>query len=418
LATEGARAVDAGRDADLFAHAGLAFGGEELESLASVPLTEEQVMSLAQQMTGLDDWGPDESFRIGLRVLVDAIEAMSPPDRWRHSFRRQIVHFLNQRLRWRDDERRSPEILDERIEAPLMIVGLPRTGTTLTHDLLALDPGARAPRNWEYAAPWPAPEVATFTTDPRIAKVQASWDAQLAASPELAHMLPIDANMPSECNDSMMFHFAGPNYWAWFRVPEHRRWTEEQTAPGLYGTHKRILQELQWKGPRGRWTLKSPGFIGDLDAIIDTYPDATLVWTHRDPATTIASLSSLVAALQNALLGEYPDPVELGKSTRELWVACLKRGMAARKDPRVAKAIIDIPYRELVKDKVGATRRIHEHVGLEFTDEHRKRIDDLEVAQPSSQFAKHSYSPEDFGVDVDSLREELAEYYAEYGELV
>ncbi len=418
MATDRIGEAAVGRDTDLFAHAGLAFGGDGLESLASVPMTEEQVLSLAQQMTGCDDWGPDESFRVGLRVLVDAIEAMEPPDRWRHSFRRQIVHFLNQRLRLREDERGSPEIREESIDGPVMIVGIPRTGTTLTHDLLALDPSARAPRNWEYAAPWPAPQIETFATDPRIAKVNASWKAQLDASPELSSMLPMDANMPSECNDSMMFHFAGPNYWAWFRVPEHRRWTAEQTAPGLYGTHKRILQQLQWKGPRGRWTLKSPGFIGDLTAILDTYPDARLVWTHRDPATTIASLSSLVAALQNALLGVYPDPVELGKETRDLWVACLKRGMAARSDPRVAKAVLDIPYRELVSDKVGTTRRIHDHFGLEFTDEHQKGIEALEVVQPSSHFAKHSYTPEDFGVDVDSLREELSDYYAQYGDLV
>jgi hypothetical protein len=410
--------VTLGRDADLFVHAGLAFGGEGLEPLASAPMTEEQVLSLAQAMTGLDDWGTDDSFLVGLRVLVEAIEAMEPSARWRHSFRRQIVHFLSQRLRLREDERLHPGLVEQQIEAPVLIVGIPRTGTTLTHDLLALDPSARAPRNWEYAAPWPAPEVASFATDPRIAKVNASWKAQLEASPELAAMLPMDANMPSECNDSMMFHFAGPNYWAWMRVPEHRRWTGAQTAPGLYGTHKRILQELQWKGPRGRWTLKSPGFIGDLSAIVDTYPDARLVWTHRDPATTIASLSSLVAALQNALLGERPDPVELGKETRELWVACLKRGMAARDDPRVDSAVIDIPYRELVADKVGTTRRIHDHFGLGFTDEHRQAIEALEVVQPSSQFAKHAYSTEDFGVDVASLRDELSDYYDRYGDLV
>jgi hypothetical protein len=408
----------AGRDAGLFAHAGLAFGGEELEHLAGVPLTESQVLGIAEEMTGLDDWGRDDSFRVGLRVLVDAIEAMQPPDRWRHSFRRQIVHFLNQRLHMRDDEKRHPEILAGEIEKPLLIVGIPRTGTTLTHELLALDPTARAPANWEYAAPWPAPERETFAVDPRIAKVNASWRAQVEASPELASMLPMDANMPSECNDSMMYHFAGPNYWAWFKVPEHRTWTAETVAPGLYGTHRRILQQLQWRGPRGRWTLKSPGFIGDLSAIMDTYPDARLVWTHRDPATTIASLSSLVASLQNALLGEYPDPVELGRETRHLWASCLKRGVEARKDPRVAAAVLDVPYAQLVADKVGTARRIHEHFGIEFTDEHRAGIEALEQVQPSSHFAKHSYTTDDFGIDVGSLREDLADYYDEFGDLV
>jgi hypothetical protein len=417
MATE--RASLAGRDADLFAHAGLAFGGDELEELAGVPLTVPQVLGLAEEMTGLADWGSDESFRIGLRVLVDSIEAMQPSERWRHSFRRQIVHFLNQRLHLCDDEKRHPEIVAAEIESPLLIVGLPRTGTTLTHELLALDPGARAPANWEYAAPWPAPEAETFAVDPRIAKVNASWRAQQEASPELGAMLPMDATMPSECNDSMMYHFAGPNFWAWFKVPEHRTWTAETVAPGLYGTHRRILQQLQWRGPQGRWTLKSPGFIGDLSAIMDTYPDARLVWTHRDPATTIASLASLVASLQNALLGEYPDRVELGRETRHLWASCLKRGMEQRKnDPRVAAAIVDVPYSELVTDKVGTARKIHARFGLEFTDEHRAGIEALETAQPSSHFAKHSYTTDEFGVDVASLREELAEYYDEFGELV
>lgn len=405
-------------DSQLFAHAGLAFGGEDLAHLAAEPITERQVLALAEERTGLDDWGEDAAFREGLRVLVEAIEEIEPPPEWRHSFRRQIVHFLAQRLHLRDDEVRSPEVLDEAIEAPVLIVGLPRTGTTLSHELLALDPTARAPLNWEYAAPWPAPELDTFASDPRIALVNASWRAQLEASPELAGMLPMDANMPSECNDSMMFHLAGPNFWAWMKVPKHRSWSAAGTAPGLYRTHRRILQQLQWQGPRGRWTLKSPGFIGDLVDILDVYPDARFVWTHRDPATTIASLSSLVAALQNALLGKRPDPVELARETRHLWVACLKRGVEARSDPRVANAIVDVPYRELVADKVTTTRKVHERLGLDFTDEHRRLIDELEARRPSSQFAQHSYTTDDFGVDVASLREELADYYERFGALV
>jgi hypothetical protein len=224
--------------------------------------------------------------------------------------------------------------------------------------------------------------------------------------------------MPSECNDSMMYHFAGPNFWAWMRVPDHRTWTAETIAPGLYETHRRILQQLQWRGPRGRWTLKSPGFIGDLSAIVERYPDARLVWTHRDPATTIASLSSLVASLQNALLGERPDPVELARETRHLWVSCLKRGLEARSDPKVEAAIVDVPYARLVADKVGTTRMIHDRFGLDFTDEHRARIEALEVAQPSSHFAGHRYSTDEFGVDVASVREELADYYDRFGSLV
>jgi hypothetical protein len=406
-------------DASVFAHAGLAFGGETLEPLAEVPLDEQQVLTLAQEMTGLSDWGDDQTFRIGLSVLLDSIETMAPSPRWRHSFRRQIVHLLNQRLRLREDESRHPEVLDELIERPVIIVGLPRTGTTLSHELLGLDPLARAPRNWEYAAPWPAPSQTTFETDPRIAEVNESWRAQREASPELEHMLPMDANMPSECNDSMMYHFAGPNFTAWMKVPEHRSWSVDVTAPGLYATHRRILQQLQWRGPGGRWTLKSPGFISDLDAILDTYPDACLIWTHRDPARTIASLASLIASLQNALLGEYPDPVELGRGVQRQWTVALARGLEQRqRDPRVERAVLDVAYRDLVADKSATVARIHEHFGLELSEEHIRRVDQLERSQPSSHFAKHTYTPDAFGVDVDVVRDELSDYYKRFGDLV
>ncbi len=411
--------TDVPTDASVFAHAGLAFGGDSLAPLADVPITEEEVLAHAEAMTGLSDWGEDPSFRVGLRILIDSIERMDPPAQWRHSFRRQIVHLLNQRLRVRADEVAHPEILEERIERPVLIVGLPRTGTTLTHDILALDPAARAPRNWEYAAPWPAPERETFESDPRIAKVNESWRAQREASPELAHMLPMDANMPSECNDSMMYHFAGPNFTAWMRVPEHRAWSVEVTAPGLYATHKRILQQLQWRGPRGRWTLKSPGFISDLDAILDTYPDACLIWTHRDPARTIASLSSLIASLQNALLGEYPDLVELGRGVQRQWTIALKRGLEQRqRDPRVERACFDVAYSDLVTDKRGTVQRIHERFGFEISDEHLRRVAELETEQPSSQFAKHAYTPDEYGVDVETVAADLSDYYERFGELI
>ncbi len=411
--------ADVGTDADVFAHAGLAFGGEALAPLADVPLDDAQVMAIAEQMTGLSDWGDDDTFRIGLKVLTDSIEGMDPSPRWRHSFRRQLVHLLNQRLRLRDDEVGHPQVLSEEIERPVLIVGLPRTGTTLTHDLLALDPAARAPANWEYASPWPAPQIATFDSDPRIAKVNASWEAQRAASPELVHMLPMDATMPSECNDAMMFHFAGPNFTAWMKVPEHRAWSVEVTAPGLYATHRRLLQQLQWQGPRGRWTLKSPGFISDLDAILDTYPDACLIWTHRDPARTIASLASLIASLQNALLGEYPDPVALGRGVQRQWSMALKRGMEQRRgDARVEAATLDIPYRDLVADKAATVRRIHEHFDLPLSDEHLRRVGELEQAQPTSHFAKHTYTPDEYGVDIHEVARDLSDYYGRFGDLL
>lgn len=407
-----------GGDRRLFVHAGLAFGGEELEPLAGVPMSEDQVLELAQAMTALDDWGDDITFRTGLGILIESFEDGQPPPRWRHAFRRQLVHILNQRLHLRCDELEHPEIIGREIDAPLVAFGLPRSGTTVMHELLALAPDARAPLNWEYAAPWPAPQVATFATDPRISHVDRSWSQMISDSPGLVHMLPMQATMPSECNDALMFHFAGPNFWAWFRVPEHRRWIADQQVPGMFGTHRRILQQLQWKGPPGRWTLKSPGFVGDIEAIIEAYPDVRLVWTHRDPGKTIVSLASLVAAKQRGVLGEAPDPLTLGTETLDLWMALLRRGLAARRNPRIGRAILDVSYQDLVADKAATIARVHDHFGLEFSAEHERSILSFEQEQPSSHYAQHRYDAKDFGLDPRRIRDELADYYAECGEFL
>ncbi len=132
--------------------------------------------------------------------------------------------------------------------------------------------------------------------------------------------------------------------------------------------------------------------------------------TARGDETTIVSLSSLVASLQNALHGEYAE-------TRDLWVRELNRGIEARKNPAVAEALIDVTYREQVEDKAGAVEKIYDCFGIEFTGEHRRGIEQLEEEQPTRHFAKHRYSAEDFGVDPQSVREELSHYYDEFGEL-
>jgi hypothetical protein len=403
----------------LFAHAGLAYGGLELLPYADAPLDEEQVIELAEELTGLSDWGSDDSFRLGLRELIDDLESQDLSAKHRHQFRGNIVHFLNQRLRLRDDEVRHPEILDQPIERPIVVLGLPRTGTTVLHQLLSLDPAVRYPRNWEYAAPWPAPEVATFESDPRIAMTDASWRIKKAPVPALEQMLPMFAQMPSECSDAMQYHFAGPCFSSWMRAAKHGLWTTRKTPPGLYRSHTRILQQLQWKGPRGQWLLKSPAFLGDLEAIVDAYPDAVLVWTHRDPTASFVSLPSLICAVREALLGDRPDQAAVGREMLELWSLYLRRGVEQRRSPRVAERILDLSYAELVRDKIGTIAKVHDHFGLAFSDDHRRRIERFETEQPSSQFAQHSYSAQEFGLDEATIRAALpASYYEEFGELL
>jgi hypothetical protein len=406
-------------DVGLFAHAGLAYGGLELLPHANIPLDEGQLITHAEAMTGLSDWGSDASFRLGLRRLIDDLEGQQPSAYHRHLFRRQIVHFLNQRLRLRDDELQHPSILEEKIERPLVVLGLPRAGTTVLYQLLALDPTVRYPENWEHAAPWPAPEVATYACDRRIALTDGSWHIKKSRVPALESMLPMFARMPSQCQDVMQYHFAGPCFGAWMGAVDHGLWAAETTPPGVYELHKRILQQLQWKGPRGRWTLKSPAFFGDLEAIVATYPDVILVWIHREPTSSFVSLPSLTCAVREACLGERPDPAVVGHQTLNEWSLRLRRGMEQRRNPAVADRILDVSYAEMVDDKAGTVANIHDHFGLAFSDEHRSKIDQFEVEQPSSKFAKHAYKAEEFDLDEATIRAALPDaYYEEFAELL
>jgi hypothetical protein len=147
------------------------------------PLDADGLLAAAEGATSLDYWGEDQSFRVGLGVLVAAIEEMEPPPAVREPARGQLLQILATRLHLADDAKRHPEILESEVRRPVVVIGLPRTGTTILYDLLAQAPDARAPRQWEVAGPWPAPEAACFESDPRIAQLDALF-AQVEALPD------------------------------------------------------------------------------------------------------------------------------------------------------------------------------------------------------------------------------------------
>ena len=382
-----------------------------------VPLAEAPVMALAEQETGLSDWGPDPSFRVGLRVLIDAIEAMNPSVDFRTNCHARIHHILKQRLHLRDDEVKHPEIVAASIKSPLVITGLPRSGTTVTYDLLALAPDSRAPREWECFSPWPAPEVATFDTDPRIAALNSIYAHILDLVPDFSDVQRLDGAQPGECNHIFMMHFAGLNWSADLSVPKHREWMLTQRAEGMYPFHKRCLQQLQWKGPKGRWIIKSPNHMFDLPDFLETYPDASVVWTHRDPVSTMSSLSSMVAMLQTAF-GISVDPKQIGANISEMWITGLLRGVEARRDPKIESRMIDVSQRDVVADPKSVVQRIHEQLGIPFTGEHAENIDRfLSEAAGSKRLGRHKHNPKTYGIDPDDVRRRLGPYFERFGHL-
>jgi hypothetical protein len=386
---------------------------------SEISLDAQELIASAQASCELSDFGPDQTWQVGFGKLLAAVTAMQAPPVLRASIRRAVLHHLETRLRLTEDARLHPQIIAQTIDKPMVVIGLPRTGTTITYDLLALDPSARAPREWEWYMPWPATDAATFTTDPRIGIVQAMYQNWLDHAPELEQIQRFDCTQPGECNHGMSHHFASTNFWAEYGVPDFARWLREAVPDGQYRTHKRLLQEFQWKGPQGHWILKSPQHLFDLDGLIDAYPDACLIWTHRDPVWTFSSLASMVSKFQRAT-GGGKDLHVVGRSVVDMWSAAMARATHSRSsNPKVERAIVDLAHRDVVHDPVGTMQRIYARFGFPFTDAHIARIRQfLQGSRSAQRLGQHQHKPADFGIDAAEVHERLADYYARFGHLL
>lgn len=379
-------------------------------------LSVDALLRRAEEVAGLTDWGQDQAFRVGLEALVHSAVVDKVQPSALAGLERLIVDLLVTRLRFVEDEKQHPEILQQPIEKPLILTGLARTGTTILHDLCALDPAGRAPQDWETARPWPAPDAATYTTDPRIAQMQQEIEARLEAMPILRSMHPWGATLPSDCLNFLSLSFVCSRFVAGNWLPTYSHWLATEAPEGIYRTHRRALQQLQWRGPKGYWILKEPQHLLNLDQLHATYPDVRMVWTHRDPMRTLPSVASLIWTIQSIVRPDQ-DKKATGRQIFELFAAHLERGVKARKSAGLDGQILDIAYRDTVLDPVGTVRRIKEHFGMPFSDEHAARIERHMAENAQGKHGTHKYTAEEFGMDPEELRALMPEYrerFADY----
>ena len=218
-----------------------------------------------------------------------------------------------------EDRKRFPEIADVAIERPVFIVGLPRTGTTILHDILDQDPANRAPLTWELMFPSPPPTTEDAATDPRIAACQATIPVGDRHSELFKAMHPMGALLSQECVVMMGEAMCTPLFHNQFRVPCYQDWVDDEAdwAP-VYEFHRRQLQHLGWRKPGDRWVLKTGAHLWALEHLLDTYPDARIVFTHRDPVKSMTSYASLTTLVRSRGSDEV-DPFEIADDwTRRL----------------------------------------------------------------------------------------------------
>jgi hypothetical protein len=307
---------------------------------------------------------------------------------------------------------REPAILEQPVVAPLVVIGLPRSGTTLLQFLLAADPGNRALLHWEATRPCPPPETATYATDPRIRAVERSFRVVDYLAPDARSIHPLAADRPTECVTLLARSFASLEFAATYGVEAHLEWFLGADLGPHYVDLRRQLQLLQWRHGGGRWMLKCPAHLFALDALLDAFPDARIVHLHRDPATALASYCSLVSVLHR-VSHDAVDPDAIGRTWAPVWAEGLRRAITVRAS-LPATSVFDLRYGELVADPIGSVARLYGHFDLELPDGARARMREVLAGQLGHAGGSHRYTCEQFGLDADAERARNDDYISQY----
>lgn len=377
---------------------------------------EAAILAEARHKAGLADFG-DESFRVPMRKLLHALATEANLNEiGRYAQRARIVDILVNRLRVEDHLKRHPEILDEQIVEPLVIVGLPRTGTTMLHRTLARDPRLFSVLWYECRNPAPWPDTVLGVSDPRIADAEAQVQAMIEGSPELAAIHPMDAQGPDEEIMLLEHSFYSTMPESAVNVPEFGRWLNEQDQTEGYVYLKKLLQFLQWQKKQAgikaqRWVLKTPHHLGFLDLLFKVFPDARVVQTHRDPKQTIPSISSMIHAVW-ILASDSADPHAAGRQWSDKMASALKKCREVRE--LHPDRFIDVWYMDAVKDPLSQVKRIYEFIGFPLTADAEQAMAAWVAANPREKRPPHVYTLEQFGLSEAQIEGDFKAYREEY----
>ena len=372
-----------------------------------------ELLQRAQAATSLDDFG-DDSFREGLEILVEAINAEARlSELGRTAYEAQLVDYLTQRLQVEHWYRMHPEIDEQEIVAPLIGLGLPRTGSTALSCLLAEDPAARSIRNWEAQTPCPPPETATEATDPRIAKAELMMERRAKNFPRMVMMLPSTATSPTECQTYMAYDFKSQLFQAFVQVPSYIEWLNHTAdLVPTYTYVKRVLKLLQWRCPPTRWRLKNPSHSLFIGALAKVFPDARYWMTHRDVAKVIPSVTDLYFELTKAFSNDVDKPW-LGRMTTDFCELGMRRMLAFR-DAGNEHKFFDVYFAPFQKDPYPTLERLYAFLGEELTPIARERMERWRRSTPRDKHGSHSVDVSEFGLDPERLRERFAFYSARF----
>jgi len=366
-----------------------------------LPLDAMRLVDAARRRAEVRDVA-DTSFLDGLHVLVGSLETEARLNLvGRITVREDITRLLANRFRIERDRQRDAGIAAEEIRRPIFITGMPRSGSTLLHGLLAQDPASRVPQTWEMLNPSPAPERATYDSDPRIARVERElrWFKRLTPDFQVIH--DVGARLPEECTIIIAHSFVSSQFASMYDVPTYSRWCDTQDPRAKYEWHRRFLQHLQRRFRAERWVLKAPVHLNGLAGLLPVYPDARVVMTHRDPLEVLASEASLHTTLRRTFTAAV-DPVAVGREVTACIEDDIRRGLEARDGGLASPTqFFDVVYSDVLRDAVGVVRRMYDHFDLPLPPAVEARMRRFLVENPKEKHGPHRYTLAQFGLDPD-----------------
>lgn len=368
----------------------------------------EPLHEIAREETGLEDFG-DTHYLEGLRVLLEQFDLgcdLSPVGKIATRFK--LIHVLKWRLLTEQAFKEDPTILDNPIDKPLVITGLVRTGSTALHYLLAADPHRQALPYWLAEHPQPRPPEAEWEAHPDFQKSKASIEMMWKVDPSLKSIHFMAPDWPEEGGHLMAHNFTDDHWEGALRVPHYIQWYENTNMVETYRRHKKLLQLIGSTRRGMPWLLKYPVHMKHLASFLEVYPDARVIWTHRDPSNVMSSYASLLAGFRR-INSDKVDRDDIVREQIEVWATGAERAIEVRKTRDPAQ-FYDLHFDDFVGDSVGAAEKIYRYFGIDWVPECEAAMQAHRDANPQEKHGKHAHSLDAVGMS----REEMLERFSHY----
>jgi Sulfotransferase family len=366
----------------------------------------------ATSQTGLDDFG-DGAYLEGLRVLLKALDAdLKLTAVHRERVFGSIVGVLIGRLYAQKGWREHPRCLSNKIHRPLIITGIPRTGTTALHKALSMDPQFQGLELWLAQTPMVRPPREQWASNPLFCQTAAGLAAVAEVAPLVKTIHDMVADEPDECLNAMLQSFVTIQFSSTLHVPSYHEWFVAQDEGPSYRRYADVLKLVGLSARNKRWLLKNPGHLLGIEPLLKTFPDALIVQTHRNPIEAVPSTCSLIETFRTFYLGDETYPRELGRTQCELWRTGVARIMKAR--DRRPEQFHDVEFNELNSNPIGVVHGIYEWAGLELPPPIERQMKNWLDTHSEGKSGAHRYTAERFGLSPAMIREKYVEYMARY----